>query len=60
MISTYGKFVAMIGIGLLALASWLIAWDYRVETRPRWSFLWFSLILMGFEMCIIVTDVGFN
>jgi hypothetical protein len=58
MISEYGKYVAMIGIGVLAIICWLFAWDSQVPVRVRWSFFWFGLIFMGFELCIIAVDTA--
>lgn len=56
MIGTYWEYLAMILIGVLAIICWLVAWDERVPTRVRWSCLWYGLILMGFELCIIAVD----
>ena len=59
MIGEYGKYVAMIGIGLMTIWLWGTAWNSERPMAVRWSCFWLGLIFMAFELCIISVDVGF-
>jgi len=57
MIGAYWEYLAMIFIGVLALICWMVAWDARVPMPSRWSFFWYGLILMIFELFMIAVNV---
>lgn len=59
-LSEYWEYVGMFIVGVVAIISWLLAWDSRVPMRIRWHFLWLGVALLAFILFITAVDVRFN